>query len=247
MLMGIVAKNAIMLVDFAVEAVHHGIERDAAILDAAQKRARPIIMTTIAMAAGMFPSALGLGDGGGFRSPMAIAVIGGLIMSTMLSLVFVPAVFTVLDDLGSFTWRLLSRFVGASKYANQGQRVVAGQRLMQASSDIFLGWQRVEAGLDGQQRDFYVRQLRDWKFSVDIETMVPRGMRLYGEVCGWTLARAHARSGDRIAIAAYLGGSDVFDRAITEFAAAYADQNERDHKSLLAAVASGRIAAEPDL
>jgi uncharacterized protein (DUF2252 family) len=142
---------------------------------------------------------------------------------------------------------VLSRFVGASKYANQGQRVVAGQRLMQASSDIFLGWQRTEAGLDGQQRDFYVRQLRDWKFSVDIETMVPRGMRLYGELCGWTLARAHARSGDRIAIAAYLGGSDVFDRAITEFAAAYADQNERDHKSLVAAVASGRIAAEPDL
>jgi uncharacterized protein (DUF2252 family) len=142
---------------------------------------------------------------------------------------------------------VLSRFVGASKYANQGQRVVAGQRLMQASSDIFLGWQRVEAGLDGQQRDFYVRQLRDWKFSLDIETMVPRGMRMYGEVCGWTLARAHARSGDRIAIAAYLGGSDVFDRAITEFAAAYADQNERDHDALVAAVASGRIAAEPDL
>jgi len=142
---------------------------------------------------------------------------------------------------------VLSRFVGASKYANQGQRVVAGQRLMQASSDIFLGWQRTEAGLDGKQRDFYVRQLRDWKFSVDIETMVPPGMRMYGEVCGWTLARAHARSGDRIAIAAYLGGSDVFDRAIAEFAAAYADQNERDHKSLVAAVASGRIAAEPDL
>jgi uncharacterized protein (DUF2252 family) len=142
---------------------------------------------------------------------------------------------------------VLSRFVGASKYANQGQRVVAGQRLMQATSDIFLGWQRVEAGLDGRQRDFYVRQLRDWKFSLDIETMVPRGMRLYGEVCGWTLARAHARSGDRIAIASYLGGSDVFDRAIAEFAAAYADQNERDHDALVAAVASGRIAAEPDL
>ncbi len=142
---------------------------------------------------------------------------------------------------------VLSRFVGTSKYTNQGQRVVAGQRLMQASSDIFLGWQRVEAGLDGRQRDFYVRQLRDWKFSVDIETMIPGGMRMYGELCGWTLARAHARSGDRIAIAAYLGGSDVFDRAITEFAAAYADQNERDHKSLVAAVASGRIAAEPDL
>jgi uncharacterized protein (DUF2252 family) len=142
---------------------------------------------------------------------------------------------------------VLSRFVGASKYTNQGQRVVAGQRLMQASSDIFLGWQRIEAGLDGQQRDFYVRQLRDWKYSVDIETMVPRGMRMYGELCGWTLARAHARSGDRIAIAAYLGGSDVFDRAITQFAAAYADQNERDHKSLVDAVASGRITAEPDL
>jgi uncharacterized protein (DUF2252 family) len=142
---------------------------------------------------------------------------------------------------------VLSRFVGASKYTNQGQRVVAGQRLMQASSDIFLGWQRIEAGLDGQQRDFYVRQLRDWKYSVDIETMVPRGLRMYGELCGWTLARAHARSGDRIAIAAYLGGSDVFDRAIAQFAAAYADQNERDHKSLVDAVAAGRITAEPDL
>lgn len=86
----------------------------------------------------------------------------------------------------------------------------------------------------------------DWKFSVDIETMVPRGMRLYGELCGWALARAHACSGDRIAIAAYLGGSDVFDQAITQFAAAYADQNERDHQSLVEAVASGRITAVPD-
>src|SRR5450755_2371213 len=142
---------------------------------------------------------------------------------------------------------VLSRFVGASKYANQGQRVVAGQRLMQASSDIFLGWQRTEAGLDGQPRDFYVRQLRDWKFSVDIETMVPRGMRMYGELCGWTLARAHARSGDNIAIAAYLGASDVFDQAITQFAGAYADQNERDYQALVAAVAAGRITAERDL
>ena len=138
---------------------------------------------------------------------------------------------------------VLSRFVGASRYSNQGQRVVAGQRLMQASSDIFLGWQRTEAGLDGQQRDFYVRQLRDWKYSVDIETLVPRGLSMYGELCGWTLARAHARSGDRIAIAAYLGGADVFDRAIARFA----DQNERDHKSLVDAVASGRITAEPGL
>jgi uncharacterized protein (DUF2252 family) len=142
---------------------------------------------------------------------------------------------------------VLSRFVGASKYANMGQRVVAGQRLMQASSDIFLGWQRAEAGLDGKQRDFYVRQLRDWKYSINIEALIPRGMRIYGELCGWTLARAHARSGDRIAIAAYLGGSDVFDKAITQFAAAYADQTERDHQSLVDAVASGRVTAERGL
>jgi uncharacterized protein (DUF2252 family) len=142
---------------------------------------------------------------------------------------------------------VLSRFVGASKHANQGQRVVAGQRLMQAASDIFLGWYRTEAGLDGKQRDFYVRQLRDWKFSVDIETLLPPGMRMYGELCGWTLARAHARSGDRVAIAAYLGGSDVFDQAITQFAAAYADQNERDHQALVNAVTAGRIAAERDM
>ena len=142
---------------------------------------------------------------------------------------------------------VLAAFTGASKYANQGQRVVAGQRLMQASSDIFLGWQRAEAGLDGKQRDFYVRQLRDWKYSIAIEDLVPRGMRLYGEACGWALARAHACSGDRIAIAAYLGSAGVFDQAITQFAAAYADQNERDHKSLVDAVASGRITAEPDM
>jgi multidrug efflux pump subunit AcrB len=114
MLMGIVTKNAIMLVDFAVEEIGRGATRLEALIEAGRKRARPIVMTTIAMAAGMFPSALGLGDGGGFRSPMAIAVIGGLIMSTMLSLVFVPAVFTVLDDLGRLAWRLFSRFVGDS-------------------------------------------------------------------------------------------------------------------------------------
>jgi uncharacterized protein (DUF2252 family) len=142
---------------------------------------------------------------------------------------------------------VLSRFVGASKYANQGQRVVAGQRLMQASSDIFLGWQHTETGLDDQPRDFYIRQLRDWKFSVEIETLNPVGLRLYGALCGWTLARAHARSGDRIAIGAYMGGSDAFDRAITQFAAAYADQNERDHEALVQAVASGRITAERGL
>jgi uncharacterized protein (DUF2252 family) len=139
---------------------------------------------------------------------------------------------------------VLSRFVGASKYKNQGQRVVAGQRLMQASSDIFLGWQHIEAGLDNKPRDFYLRQLRDWKFSLDIETMIPEGVQMYGALCGWTLARAHARSGDRIAIGAYLGNSDVFERAITDFAAAYADQNERDHQALVDAVKSGRITAE---
>jgi uncharacterized protein (DUF2252 family) len=141
---------------------------------------------------------------------------------------------------------VLSRFVGASEFSNQGQRVVEGQRLMQASSDIFLGWQQTD-GIDGQTRHFYVRQLRDWKFSVETETMVPRGLRLYGEACGWTLARAHARSGDRIAIAAYLGGSAVFDEAITEFARTYADQNERDYQALIDAVTSGRITAERGL
>jgi uncharacterized protein (DUF2252 family) len=142
---------------------------------------------------------------------------------------------------------VLAAFAGASKYTNQGQRVVAGQRLMQASSDIFLGWQRIAAGLDGKPHDFYVRQLRDWKYSIAIEDLAPRGMRSYGEMCGWALARAHACSGDRIAIAAYLGGSDVFDQAITRFAAVYADQNDRDHQALVDAVASGRITAEPGM
>ncbi len=142
---------------------------------------------------------------------------------------------------------VLSRFVGASKFANQGQRVVAGQRLMQAASDIFLGWQAIPAGLDGQPRDFYVRQLRDWKYSFDIESLRPEGLKMYGELCGWTLARAHARSGDRIAIASYLGGSDVFDQAIAQFSAAYADQNERDHQALVEAVESGRLTAEQGL
>ena len=138
---------------------------------------------------------------------------------------------------------VLEDFAGASEYANHGQRVVAGQRLMQASSDIFLGWQRSQVDPDGRPHDFYVRQLRDEKFSADIEAMTAAGMRAYGELCGWTLARAHARSGDRIAIAAYLGQSAVFDQAIAEFAAAYADQNERDHQVLSAAVASGRVTA----
>jgi uncharacterized protein (DUF2252 family) len=138
---------------------------------------------------------------------------------------------------------VMEAFVGASEFANAGQRVVVGQRLMQAVSDIFLGWVHVE-GIDGQPRDFYVRQLRDWKGSADIETMLPDGMHAYGDLCGWTLARAHARSGDRVAIAAYLGGGSAFDVAVQEFAASYADQNEQDHRALLDAIASGRITAE---
>ena len=138
---------------------------------------------------------------------------------------------------------VLERFLTRSRYRNHGQRVVAGQRLMQAASDIFLGWDQVR-GLDGQARDFYVRQLRDWKASVDPEVMRPKGMAVYAKLCGWTLARAHARSGDRIAIAAYLGISTKFDNAIADFAEAYADQNERDHQALQAAVNAGTVQAE---
>ena len=132
---------------------------------------------------------------------------------------------------------VLAPFVGKSRFANQGQRVVEGQRLMQAASDIFLGWERAE-GLSGAKRDFYIRQLRDWKGAWPPEAMDPRVMSVYGRMCGRTLARAHARSGDRIAIDAYLGGSDVFDRSIAAFAEAYADQNERDYQALKDAATS---------
>jgi uncharacterized protein (DUF2252 family) len=142
---------------------------------------------------------------------------------------------------------VLEGHLAKSVFGNCGERVVAGQRLMQASSDIFLGWTRIAGGLDGVRRDFYGRQLKDWKGSAAIETMVPKGMTLYAGMCGWTLARAHARSGDRVAIAAYLGGGDAFDRAICDFADAYADLNERDYKALSAAVDSGRIAAAKGL
>jgi uncharacterized protein (DUF2252 family) len=142
---------------------------------------------------------------------------------------------------------VLEEFLGPSEFSNHGQRVVVGQRLMQATSDIFLGWLHVDSGIDGQARDFYGRQLKDWKGSAEIEQMVPKGMAAYGKLCGWTLARAHARSGDRIAIAAYLGNGDSFDRAIVEFSKAYADQNERDYQALSAAVSSGRIEAQTGL
>ena len=138
---------------------------------------------------------------------------------------------------------VLEEFLGPSEFANHAERVVTGQQLMQASSDIFLGWLRLEAVSDRPPIDFYVRQLRDWKGAGDIATMTPAAMAEYGRWCGWALARAHARSGDRIAIASYLGSGAVFERAIVEFSHAYAEQNERDYQALLAAIKSGRITA----
>jgi uncharacterized protein (DUF2252 family) len=142
---------------------------------------------------------------------------------------------------------VLEPVLGKSHFANHGQRIVEGQRLMQASSDIFLGWVRNPHTLDGRERDFYVRQLWDWKMSVDLEVIVPRGLELYAQACGWTLARAHARSGDRIAIASYLGKNDVFDRALADFARAYADLNERDFAALGDAARSGVIEVKEGL
>jgi uncharacterized protein (DUF2252 family) len=142
---------------------------------------------------------------------------------------------------------VLEEFAGRSRLRNHGERVVTGQRLMQATSDIFLGWLRVKNGIDGQPHDYYLRQLKDWKGSAEIGEMVPEGMTAYGRMCGWTLARGHARSGDRIAIASYLGKSDRFDRAILDFSKAYAEQNELDYRALEAAVESGRITAQTGL
>jgi len=138
---------------------------------------------------------------------------------------------------------VLERFVGKSEYAHHGQRVVAGQRLMQGASDAFLGWQRIQ-GLDGKTYDFYVRQLHDWKGITEVDEMLVPGATLYSRTCGATLARAHARWGDRIAIASYLGKGETFDRAVADFATAYADQNERDYEALVRAVRSGRLTAE---
>ncbi|WP_328467661.1 DUF2252 domain-containing protein [Actinoplanes sp. NBC_00393] len=138
---------------------------------------------------------------------------------------------------------VLAAYTPDADYRHEGRRVVAGQRIMQAASDIFLGWHRV-AGFDGKTRDFYVRQLRDWKGGVVVEVMDPRGMRAYGELCGWTLARAHARGGDRIAIAAYLGDDDRFERGLALFAELYADQTERDHSTFTAAISDGRLSAQ---
>jgi uncharacterized protein (DUF2252 family) len=141
---------------------------------------------------------------------------------------------------------VLEPFLGKSQFAQHGQRVVEGQRMMQAASDILLGWERIET-IDGQEKDFYIRQLWDSKGSAEVELMKPPALSAYGQICGWTLARAHARSGDRIAIAAYLGSSDAFDRAMATFAESYADQNERDYRALQDAAASGRVAVQTGL
>ena len=138
---------------------------------------------------------------------------------------------------------VLERFLPASTYRHHGERVVAGQRLMQAATDIFLGWQRIR-GLDGVSRDYYVRQFQDWKGSADVDTLLVPGATLYAQICGATLARAHARWGDRIAIASYLGKGEQFDQAIADFSAAYADQNERDYAAFAAAIDSGRLVAQ---
>jgi uncharacterized protein (DUF2252 family) len=137
-------------------------------------------------------------------------------------------------------------FLGTSEYAHHGERVVQGQRLMQGASDIFLGWDQFR-GEDGTVRDFYLRQLWDGKGSATVERMSPEVLGIYAEMCGWTLARAHALSGDAIAMAAYLGKGDRFDRAMSQFASSYADQNERDFDALTKAVADGRIRAEAGL
>jgi uncharacterized protein (DUF2252 family) len=138
---------------------------------------------------------------------------------------------------------VLEPFLGKSQFNQHGHRVVDGQRMMQAAADIMLGWERIKT-IDGEQRDFYIRQLWDAKGSAEVESMEPPGLEAYGRICGWTLARAHARSGDRIAVAGYLGRGATFDRAMASFAESYADQNERDYDALREAASSGRVAAD---
>jgi uncharacterized protein (DUF2252 family) len=138
---------------------------------------------------------------------------------------------------------VLSRLCDETTFENQGERVVEGQRMMQASSDAFLGWLGTDANPDGVYRDFYVRQMWDWKLSPDIEHMEPKGMAAYARICGWSLAHAHARSGDPVAMGAYVGSGDQLDRSLASFAIAYADQNELDHRALLRAVRKKRLKA----
>jgi uncharacterized protein (DUF2252 family) len=140
---------------------------------------------------------------------------------------------------------VLEPYAGPSVYADHGRRVVEGQRLMQAVSDIFLGWNPAPGGSGGDDHDYYVRQLADGKGGVDVNVLLPKGLAAYGRLCGWTLARAHARSGDRFAISGYLGRGAGFDRALTAFAELYAGQNERDHRALVEAIRTGRLPAAP--
>ena len=141
---------------------------------------------------------------------------------------------------------VLQAHLGRGRYVNQGRRVVEGQRLMQAASDVLLGWIRM-TGIDGGERDFYVRQLWDWKYSVALDAFGGEEFEAYARLCGRTLARAHARTGDRVAIAAYLGNSDSFDDALASFAESYADTNEGDHRALVDAVRSGRVKADSEV
>jgi hypothetical protein len=170
-----------------------------------------------------------------------IVLLTGRDSSDLLILQLKGAVRSVLATAGGAR---ASTGASGTAFTSQGERVVQGQRLMQESTDILLGWHPPQAGTVPGTGDWYGRQLRDWKFSLTVEAMGPRALRTYGELCGHALADAHARSGDRIAIAAYLGGSDVFDQAMAEFAACYADQNERDHVALAAAVTAGRVTAK---
>ena len=137
---------------------------------------------------------------------------------------------------------VLEPYLGTSEFENHGERVVRGQRMDQAAPDVFLSWQRTQ-DLEGREHDFYVRQLWDWKASIDLSTMKYSGLHAYARACGWSLARAHARSGDRLAIAAYLGGGARFDAAIARFSRAYADQNERDYQRLADAATAGEVPA----
>ena len=141
---------------------------------------------------------------------------------------------------------VLEPYLGRSEFSNHGERVVHGQHLSQAATDIFLSWQRSE-GLDGARHDYYIRQLWDWKASADLAALSEGGLEAYTRACGWSLARMHARSGDRLAIAAYLGSGSGFDRAIARFSSAYADQNELDHARLAEAVAAGELPARHDV
>jgi len=169
---------------------------------------------------------------------MKVVGIGSVGTRCFVGLFFSPENHPLLLQFKEARPSVLAPYAGKSIYENQGQRVVVGQRLMQSSSDIFLGWLRSQRGID-----YFARQLRDMKFSFPVAEHTPVRMKRYAEVCGWALARAHAKSGDAATISGYLGKTDVFDQAIGEFALAYADQTQRDHAALVAAVQAGRLEA----